>query len=437
MALGAELQARVASQRCRPGRRLPSAMRLVEVGDACRVAHTPLDTRPRPPDRRALRLRAGARRSPARDARRRSTRRSRPPRLARAPAREGGRAAARPRPADADRGAGPPRGARAHLADRPVGGGRARRPYARITLRDQRSRWGSCSSKGTLSFNWRLVLAPHDVLDYVVVHEVCHLVELQPRPGVLGARRAPPARLPRVEGLARRARLGDPRLPPAAEAARRVSSARGALGDVRLLRHADRLGRRRPRRARARLRRRSTPTSCSRATTRSSRSSSATATLSYREVLTETMRRLGAPAGEEHGLAESLPGWRAFPEVQPRARGGAPPRLEARRSSRTPTTTTSPPRRCRSASRSTRSSSRRRSARTSRRTGTGRSSSPARTRRAKGTCTSPHRSSTTSRRANELGLRSVWINRLGESAPEGARPTRELHRPVRAARDAR
>lgn len=54
--------------------------------------------------------------------------------------------------------------------------------YTRLTLRDQRSRWGSCSSKGTLSFNWRLVLAPHDVLDYVVVHEVCHLVELHHRP---------------------------------------------------------------------------------------------------------------------------------------------------------------------------------------------------------------------------------------------------------------
>ena len=47
----------------------------------------------------------------------------------------------------------------------------------RIVVRDQRSRWGSCSRKGTLSFSWRLVLAPHDVLDYVVVHEVCHLVE--------------------------------------------------------------------------------------------------------------------------------------------------------------------------------------------------------------------------------------------------------------------
>jgi predicted metal-dependent hydrolase len=65
--------------------------------------------------------------------------------------------------------------------------------YNRLTMRDQRSRWGSCSSKGTLSFNWRLVLAPHDVLDYVVVHEVCHLVELNHGPAFwrLVAKRRP------------------------------------------------------------------------------------------------------------------------------------------------------------------------------------------------------------------------------------------------------
>jgi predicted metal-dependent hydrolase len=45
----------------------------------------------------------------------------------------------------------------------------------RISVRDPRTRWGSCSSDGSLSFSWRLLVAPAQVLDYVVVHELCHL----------------------------------------------------------------------------------------------------------------------------------------------------------------------------------------------------------------------------------------------------------------------
>ena len=49
-------------------------------------------------------------------------------------------------------------------------------PYRSVTVRDQRSRWGSCSQRGALSFNWRLIMAPQAVLAYVVVHELCHVV---------------------------------------------------------------------------------------------------------------------------------------------------------------------------------------------------------------------------------------------------------------------
>jgi len=45
----------------------------------------------------------------------------------------------------------------------------------RITIKDQKTRWGSCSSKSNINYNWRIVMAPIEVIDYLVIHELCHL----------------------------------------------------------------------------------------------------------------------------------------------------------------------------------------------------------------------------------------------------------------------
>lgn len=53
-----------------------------------------------------------------------------------------------------------------------------RMEYSRVCVRDQKTRWGSCSKRGTLSFNWRVVLLPPTVMDYLIVHELAHLKEM-------------------------------------------------------------------------------------------------------------------------------------------------------------------------------------------------------------------------------------------------------------------
>lgn len=90
------------------------------------------------------------------------------------------------------------------------------RGIGRITLRDARSRWGSCTAKGDLMFSWRLIMAPPDVLDYVAAHEVAHFVEMNHSPAfwAVVARLCPPykrhrAWLIREGGALHRYRFGD------------------------------------------------------------------------------------------------------------------------------------------------------------------------------------------------------------------------------------
>jgi len=83
------------------------------------------------------------------------------------------------------------------------------RKLGRITLRDTRSRWGSCAANGNLSFSWRLVLAPVEVLDYVVAHEVAHLVHHNHSPAYWAVVRE---LVPEADGLRRWLKTNGPRL---------------------------------------------------------------------------------------------------------------------------------------------------------------------------------------------------------------------------------
>jgi len=86
---------------------------------------------------------------------------------------------------------------------------RVGRDVERVNVRDTKSRWGSCSGQGNLSFCWRLIFVPEPVLDYVVAHEVAHLVEMNhgPRFWRLVENLTPDSAWPRVWLKRHRARL--------------------------------------------------------------------------------------------------------------------------------------------------------------------------------------------------------------------------------------
>ena len=90
------------------------------------------------------------------------------------------------------------------------------RGYSAITLRDTRSRWGSCTAQGRLMYSWRLILAPPEVLDYVVAHEVAHLAQMNHSPAfwaeverIYGDYAAPRSWLRRQGSALHRYRFGD------------------------------------------------------------------------------------------------------------------------------------------------------------------------------------------------------------------------------------
>ena len=74
-----------------------------------------------------------------------------------------------------------------------------RRPVRGITLRDTRSRWGSCTARGELNFSWRLIMAPSHVLDYLAAHEVAHLVHMNHSPAFWAVTAALDPNLDRAE----------------------------------------------------------------------------------------------------------------------------------------------------------------------------------------------------------------------------------------------